>query len=168
MNSRHRAPANGVGRPPGPRHLICLLSIALSVTACTSDRIPSRGLGEGGRDRGSPSSHGGGGPPWAAMIPIVAITGLALLDQILTRTPDTDLAKDLKEHGPQLPTRFSLSAFNVVGFVNGGWPMAIAYQSERATQVSIKVTAVFAFLLAALDAALLNWAWKVLINRGES
>jgi hypothetical protein len=102
------------------------------------------------------------------MIPIVAITGLALLDQILTRTPDTDLAKDLKEHGPQLPTRFSLSAFNVVGFVNGGWPMAIAYQSERATQVSIKVTAVFAFLLAALDAALLNWAWKVLINRGES
>lgn len=31
----------------------------------------------------------------------------------------------------------------------------------------LKKNAVFAFLLAALDAALLNWAWKVLTNRGE-
>ena len=47
--------------------------------------------------------------------------------------------KKLSDEGPQFPGTFHMSAFKITGFVEGGWPLVIDYETEVGTYAVIDI-----------------------------
>jgi hypothetical protein len=45
----------------------------------------------------------------------------------------------LSDEGPQFPATFHMSAFKITGFVEGGWPLVIDYETEPGTYAVIDI-----------------------------
>jgi hypothetical protein len=47
--------------------------------------------------------------------------------------------RKLSDEGPQFPETFHMSAFKITGFVEGGWPLVIDYETEPGTYAIIDI-----------------------------
>jgi hypothetical protein len=90
------------------------------------------GLQLGGRSVESGSSGRGGGAGIGFSIDPAKIL------KILT---GPGMPRQLAEAGPQLQHEYSMSCLSVRGFVKGGWPMVLDYESDGASMAAIEIHA---------------------------